>query len=69
VRHKWEGFDQLEKECQIIVIGKDDQPRLPEIRSTMVRDRIAAGEDVSLMVPAGVLSYIEKHGLYLRKKG
>lgn len=64
IRDKWEGFDQLEKECRIIVVGKNDQPRLPDVRSTMIRSMLAAGEDVSNMLPKGVLSYIAKHGLY-----
>jgi nicotinic acid mononucleotide adenylyltransferase len=68
VRDKWEGFDQLEKECRIIVVGKGDQPRLPDIRSTMIRSMLAAGEDVSNMLPRSVLSYIAKHRLYGYRK-
>ncbi len=67
VRNKWEGFDLLEKECRIIVVGTDGQPRLPDIRSTTVRNMVAAGEDVSQLVPSGVLSHITKNGLYLPK--
>jgi len=67
VRDKWEGFDELERECRIIVVGKDDQPRLPDIRSTMIRNRLAAGEDVSNMLPKGVLKYIVEHKLYIPK--
>jgi nicotinate-nucleotide adenylyltransferase len=67
VRDKWEGFDQLEKECRIIVVGRNDQPRLPDIRSTTIRNMLAAGEDVSGLVPAGVLSYIKQHRLYFHK--
>lgn len=68
VRDKWEGFDQLERECRIVVVGGDDQPRLPDIRSTLIRDRLAAGEDVEGLLPSGALSVIAKHGLYGYRK-
>lgn len=64
IRDKWEGFDQLEKECQIIVVGRDDQPQLPDIRSTKIRSLLMAGKDISSLVSARVLSYIRTHGLY-----
>lgn len=34
------------------------------ISSTEIRRRVAAGEDISALVPASVCEYIEKHGLY-----
>lgn len=64
VRDKWEGFDELERECRIIVVGKSDQPRLPDVRSTLVRDMIATGRDFSNFVPAGVSSIIRTNKLY-----
>jgi len=39
-------------------------PLLPEVSSTVVRERLARGEDVSLWVPHAVRAYIEAHGLY-----
>jgi hypothetical protein len=36
----------------------------PDVSSTAIRQRIAAGETVAGMVPAGVLQHIEQHGLY-----
>lgn len=34
------------------------------ISSTEIRRRVAAGEDISALVPSSVCEYIEKHGLY-----
>jgi len=36
----------------------------PDVSSTVVRRRVAQGETVAGMVPAGVLQHIEQHGLY-----
>jgi nicotinate-nucleotide adenylyltransferase len=36
----------------------------PDVSSTAIRRRVALGESVSGMVPAGVLQHIEQHGLY-----
>jgi nicotinate-nucleotide adenylyltransferase len=36
----------------------------PDVSSTAIRRRVADGEPVSGMVPAGVLQHIEQHGLY-----
>lgn len=40
----------------------------PEISSTLVRSRAAAGEDVASLVPAPVADYIRSRGLYLSSK-
>ena len=34
------------------------------ISSTEIRRRVAAGEDISALVPPSVCEYVEKHGLY-----
>src|SRR5207247_11280142 len=36
----------------------------PDVSSTAIRRRVAQGETVAGMVPAGVLQHIEQHGLY-----
>jgi nicotinate-nucleotide adenylyltransferase len=36
----------------------------PDVSSTAIRRRVADGETVAGMVPAGVLQHIEQHGLY-----
>lgn len=40
----------------------------PEISSTLVRSRAAAGEDIASLVPAPVADYIRSRGLYLSSK-
>lgn len=37
---------------------------IPDVSSHTVREKLAAGEDVSGLVPAGVLEYIGSEGLY-----
>ena len=37
---------------------------IPDISSTVIREKLAAGEDVSGIVPEKVLEYITKEGLY-----
>jgi nicotinate-nucleotide adenylyltransferase len=36
----------------------------PDVSSTAIRQRVAAGDSIAGMVPAGVLQHIEQHGLY-----
>jgi nicotinate-nucleotide adenylyltransferase len=36
----------------------------PDVSSTAIRQRVAQGQTVAGMVPAGVLQHIEQHGLY-----
>jgi nicotinate-nucleotide adenylyltransferase len=40
--------------------------RMPRIgvSSTMLRDRVRAGQPIKYFVPGAVASYIERHGLY-----
>jgi nicotinate-nucleotide adenylyltransferase len=38
-------------------------PRIA-ISSTMLRDRVRAGQPIRYYVPDAVVSYIERHGLY-----
>ena len=35
-----------------------------DVSATAIRERIAAGEDISKLVPPEVARYIENHGLY-----
>ena len=56
---------------KVLVLGRsgypppgEDVPVLPAISSTWIRETLGGGGDVSRMVPAGVLEYIEEHLLY-----
>ncbi len=67
---RWYRWDQVKQLARIIVVGRQghpgagQQPLLPAVSSTDVRSRIERNESVSGLVPAGVLRYIEQHGLY-----
>ncbi|HEY3359210.1 MAG TPA: nicotinate (nicotinamide) nucleotide adenylyltransferase [Polyangia bacterium] len=70
-RAKWYGWDEIASLCDLIVVGRGghsapDAPRLelPRVSSTEVRAAIAAGGDVSALVPRAVLDYIHARGLY-----
>jgi nicotinate-nucleotide adenylyltransferase len=45
---------------QIILI----EAPTPDVSSTAIRQRVALGDTIAGMVPAGVLQHIEQHGLY-----
>jgi len=71
--HKWFGFDRIIELAPPIVLGRAgvvhrDAPAsvLPEVSSTDVRSRLAAGEYDALrrLVPRAVLDYAQKRGLY-----
>lgn len=70
-RDSWYRFDAIERLVEVIAIGRPGYPRPPggvelsPISSTQVRERIADGQDVSALVPAAVLRYIEEHRLYV----
>jgi nicotinate-nucleotide adenylyltransferase len=57
------GAERVEKLRHNII-----QTPLIDISSTEIRDRIAAGEDVSNMVTPAVLDYIRRHNLYRDKE-
>lgn len=66
----WYRFDELRAMVDLLVVGRPGYPgpegaiELSPLSSTEVRGRLAAGSDVSSLVSANVLSYIERHGLY-----
>jgi nicotinate-nucleotide adenylyltransferase len=59
--HQW-GPQRIEKLQQNII-----QTPLIDISSTEIRDRLAAGSDVTDMLNPSVAEYIRKHGLYQSK--
>jgi nicotinate-nucleotide adenylyltransferase len=68
-RQLWHGWDELERLCDVVVIGRagfaGPEPALPDVSSTDIRERLRLGQDVSRLVPRLVLDYIREKGLYL----
>jgi nicotinate-nucleotide adenylyltransferase len=68
----WLGGDELRRTVPFIVVGRgsrhvgpdEDRVAMPELSSTTVRQRLAAGQPVEGLVPRSVLDYIYERGLY-----
>jgi len=72
-RHLWKDFDTLAQLAPPLVLGRQGiadpagvavSPQLPGVSSTDVRARLRRGDDVTGLVPAGVLAYVRSRGLY-----
>ncbi|HET9551978.1 MAG TPA: nicotinate (nicotinamide) nucleotide adenylyltransferase [Anaeromyxobacteraceae bacterium] len=66
---KWYRWDLVESLARVVVVGRQGYeggqgPALPAISSTLIRERLARGEDVSALVPRRVVEYVREHGLY-----
>jgi nicotinate-nucleotide adenylyltransferase len=67
---KWYRFDRVRELARLIVVGRSGHrgaggaPSLPPVSSTEIRERLGRGEDVSALVPARVLRYLEERRLY-----
>lgn len=61
---RWKRWNAIEAQFDPIVVGRlghgsvEGRPSFPEISSTEIRARLAAGEDVSHLVPAPVLALL-----------
>lgn len=67
--HNWYRWDRVTELARILVVGRqgfdaDVEPRLPNISSTDIRDRMRRGESVAEWVPRRVLDYARDHRLY-----
>ena len=77
-RHEWLGYTELERMAPPLVLGRvgvenaeAPEPILPAVSSTAVRELLAktagprcANAELARLVPHGVLTYIDEHGLY-----
>jgi nicotinate-nucleotide adenylyltransferase len=66
---RWYGWERLQGLVELFVVGRGsvagpEQFALPDISSSEIRRRLAAGEPVRGWVPATVLSYLTTLGLY-----
>lgn len=67
---KWYRWDRVQELARVLVVGREGYPpvagapSLPAVSSTLVRERIARGEDVSGLVARRVREYIAEKGLY-----
>ncbi|MGZ3439562.1 MAG: nicotinate (nicotinamide) nucleotide adenylyltransferase [Polyangia bacterium] len=68
-RERWHGWPELKELVPFIVIGREGSPSvggitLPQVSSTIVRQRLATGEPVDALVASAVVDYIRARGLY-----
>ena len=66
---QWYRWDRVNELARVVVIGREGypggaEPRLPAVSSTVIRERLARGEDVAGQVPRAVLARIRERGLY-----
>jgi len=72
-RHKWKRWEDLERLAPPLLLGRGGVApppgfhppvTLPEVSSTEVRRRLAAGLAVDPLVPRAVLAYLRHHDLF-----
>lgn len=72
-RQSWKQFDELERRCRFIVIGRSGYPNpegypvapaLVDVSSSEVRDTIERGEEPTNLVPRTVADFVREQGLY-----
>lgn len=68
-RDKWWRWSDIEALAPPIVVGRvgfpsPDGPALPEVSSTEIRTRLAAGRSVEGLVPRSVIEYLHAKGLF-----
>jgi nicotinate-nucleotide adenylyltransferase len=66
---RWYGHEEIERAARRLVVGRQGFAggapiELPAIRSTDIRARLGRGDDVAALVPAAVLAYVRRRGLY-----
>jgi len=66
---KWYRWDRVNELARVVVVGREGyqggaELKLPAVSSSLVRERLACGEDVSALVPRRVVDYVRERGLY-----
>jgi nicotinate-nucleotide adenylyltransferase len=67
---RWYRFDRVKQLARLIVVGRQGHapapgaPSLPDVSSTAIREAIAAGRDVSGLLPRRVARFVADRGLY-----
>jgi len=67
-KDKWHKWDEIEEIAPPYVLPRKDERLFPAVSSTLIRERlghVTGLHEVSGLVPAAVLGYIERHGLYV----
>ena len=70
----WLEGNELARTVPFLVVGRgraagpDDGVAMPELSSTLVRERLGAAKSVAGLVPRAVLDYIYARGLYAARK-
>lgn len=65
--HAWHRWDAIVQQYSPILLSRSGYrlvpgtPVFPEVSSTVIRERLSAGESVQSLVPAAVLDVIGKH--------
>ncbi|MCX7766065.1 MAG: nicotinate (nicotinamide) nucleotide adenylyltransferase [Candidatus Sumerlaeia bacterium] len=76
--NKWKDFAELQKLVKFLILPRiTDDTRtekhttlkffLPDISSTMVRNKLRNGESVEELISRSVLAYIKQHNLYMQE--
>ena len=71
-REKWYRYEEIERRAPPVYVARRGVPAIPlpalpapaDLRSSSIRERIAAGADPRGLLPARVAEYIVRHGLY-----
>jgi nicotinate-nucleotide adenylyltransferase len=66
---KWYRWDRVNELARVVVVGREGyeggaELKLPAVSSSLVRERLGRGEDVSALLPSRVVDYVGAHGLY-----
>ena len=68
---KWYGWDELMTLVELFVLGRtgwgggDTELDLPEVSSSLIRDRLRDGKPVDKLISKRVLNYIHENSLYV----